>query len=66
MTVYMPNRSSSKREVFVNAMNAIDELNMKSPDKLLSGEAIVEIITRDARITKHPLTIKIKEFAKDS
>ena len=33
-------------EVYVHPMNAMDELTLKSPDKLLSGEAVIEVFKR--------------------
>lgn len=37
------NTSVKNGEVMVNPMNAMDELLLKSPDKLLSGEAITDV-----------------------
>lgn len=48
-------------EVFVNPMNAIDELNMKSPDKLLSGESVIEIIERCIPDVKNPKQLLAKD-----
>ena len=33
-------------EIYIKPMNAMDELILKSPDKLLSGEAITEVFTK--------------------
>jgi len=33
-------------EVMLHPMNAVDELHLKSPDKLLSGDAVVDVLRR--------------------
>ena len=48
-------------EVFINPMNAMDELILKSPDKLLSGEAVVEIISRCVPEAKNPEQLLAKD-----
>ena len=49
-------------EVFVNPMNAMDELVLKTPDKLLSGESVVEIIKRCAPEVLKPEQLLAKDI----
>lgn len=48
-------------EIFINPMNAMDELILKSPDKLLSGEAVVDIIKRCAPEVTNPEQLLAKD-----
>lgn len=54
-------KSIKDGEIFINPMNAIDELILKSPDKLLSGEAVVEIINRCVPEVEDPEQLLAKD-----
>lgn len=48
-------------EIFINPMTAMDELVLKSPDKLLSGESVVEVITRCLPEVRKPQQLLAKD-----
>jgi len=48
-------------EVFVNPMTAMNELTLKSPDKLLSGEAVIEVFGKCIPEISNPSELLAKD-----